>query len=75
MKPADQPEQASLDEYPKSCVPGMLAHRFLCNVNDMRSLIGPCPLVMSHWCQIRDWRNMAAVVVMQCPNPTFMLLC
>ena len=30
----------------------MLAHRFLCNVNDTGALIGPCSVVTSRWCQI-----------------------
>ena len=41
MKPAGQPQQASLSEK------RMLAHRFLCNVNDMKALIGPCSLATS----------------------------
>ena len=32
----------------------MLAHRFICDVNDTRTLIGPCFLVTSPWCQIRN---------------------
>ena len=32
----------------------MLAHRFICDVNDTRALIGPCFLVTSPWCQIRN---------------------
>ena len=43
MKPAGQPEQASFDELLKSRLLRMLVHRFICNVNDMRALIGPCP--------------------------------
>ena len=40
MKSADQPEQASFDELLISRVLCMLVHRFICNVNDMRALIG-----------------------------------
>ena len=41
MNPASQPEQASLNKQPKSCALGMLAERFLCNVNGTLALVGP----------------------------------
>ena len=54
MKAVGQPKQASLNEQPKICALCMLVHRFLCNVNDTRALIGPCSLVTSPLCQIRN---------------------
>ena len=42
MKPAGQPEQASLNEYPKSFALHILLSKFLCNLYDTRTLIGPC---------------------------------
>ena len=54
MKQAGQPEQASLNQCQiiaqNSCSAHaqlMLAIRFLCNVNDIRVLIGPCSHVTS----------------------------
>ena len=51
MKPAGQPEQASVNHLPKSphksAHAQMLAHKFLSNVNDTRVLSGPCSLVTS----------------------------
>ena len=42
MKQSGQPEQADcgLGKLPKSLVLHMLVHKFLCNVNDTRALIG-----------------------------------
>ena len=51
---ARQHKQASLNKYPKSRALCILARRFLCNVNYTRVLIGPCSLVTSLGCQIRD---------------------
>ena len=52
MKPASHPEQESLNQCQliaqNLCTAHaqlMLAIRFLCNVNDIRALIGPCSLV------------------------------
>ena len=51
MKPTGQPEQAShksIAQKPYSAhAHMMLAHIFLCNVNDRRALIGACSLVTS----------------------------
>ena len=58
MKPASQPDQAGCGQLPKNCVLRMLVHKFLCNVNNTRALIGPCLLVTSHAGQIRDpWHS------------------
>ena len=48
MKPAGQPKQPGCVEWPKSNILRMLVPIFLCNVNDMRALIGLCLLVMLH---------------------------
>ena len=51
MKPAGQPEQAGRGEYIRGRVLRMLVPKFLCNVNDTRTLVGRCLLVTSHWGQ------------------------
>ena len=55
LKPAGQPEQASLNQcqliaqnWCSAHAKLMLASRFLCNVIDTRALIGPCSHVTSH---------------------------
>ena len=51
-----------LGKFP-SLVLCMLVHKFLCNVNDTRTLIGLCLLVMSQLGQIRDpWHSQAFTV-------------
>ena len=45
-KPAGQPEQADFG--------AMFVQKLLCNVNNIRALIGLCLLMMSHLGQIRD---------------------
>ena len=40
-----KPEQAGCGEQPNSCVLHMFARKFLCNVNDTRTIIGLCLLV------------------------------
>ena len=47
MEQAGQPEQASLNQKPKSRNLHMLARSFICNVTDTRVLIGPCYLLTS----------------------------
>ena len=50
MKLAGEPEQAGCSEWHKSLVLRMLSPKFLCNVNNMRALIGFCLLVTSRLC-------------------------
>ena len=61
MKPARLSEHASLKQFQliahNSCSAHaqlMLAIKFLCDVNDMRALIGRCYLVTPRLCQISD---------------------
>ena len=63
MKSAGKHEQAGCNEYLNSHVLRILARRFLCNVNNMKALIGRCLLVMSYVGNIPDpWHGQAFTI-------------
>ena len=63
MKQSGETEQEGCGEQLKTRILHMLAHKFLCNVNDTRALVGLCLLLTSHLGQIWDpWYSQAFTI-------------